>query len=225
MHLLLVEDNSQLTELIVTAICEAGWSVDFVSTETEARSRLTDHHYDLLVTDLGLPDGDGLRLIRDMREKLDATPILIITARTAVEERVDALDLGADDYVTKPFQREELIARCRAVVRRGRRKKPVILSFGNILYDPIPMEYTIAGRVVHMTRHAHVILELLLEDAGRVVLRQRIEDALSSMDVQLSGNALDQEMSRLRKRLAGANANCRIETVRGIGNMLRGDIT
>ncbi|WP_181702191.1 response regulator transcription factor [Chthonobacter albigriseus] len=221
MRILLVEDSQRLTGLLVERIHDAGWRVDVFSTIADARTALREGSHDLLLLDLGLPDGDGTDLIRALRAAGSAVPILVISARAGIEQRVAVLDAGADDFLLKPFNHAEFLARCRAMLRRAPSTAQPILSAGQIRYDPATTLVTMAGQSVAMPPRERALLELLLRDAGRVVLKRRLEAALSEYDEAVSANALELSVSRLRKRLETQAADIRIDTIRGVGYMLR----
>jgi DNA-binding response OmpR family regulator len=221
MHLLVLEDNARLAALIAETLASVGWSADIAPTLHDAQETIEARRHDVLLIDLGLPDGDGRSLIKTIRDRKDNVPILVLSARTLVEDHVDALDCGADDYLNKPFQNEELVARCRSLMRRKRVNHHVALSAGNLRFEPAGMTFSVDGRLFDVGAYGQIILATLLEDCGRVVPRQRLLGTLSSYRSEPTTAALDKEVSRLRARLAAAGATCSIETIRGIGFMIR----
>lgn len=174
----------------------------------------------MLLVDLGLPDRDGLDLVRAMRRRRNMTPILVLTARGGLDDRVLGLDAGADDYLVKPFQIPELAARCRALLRRPGNAMDTVLTAGNVALDPSARAVLVAGVTVDATPREVALLENLLRRADHVVAKQALESALYSMDAEVTPNALEATVSRLRKRLAAAAADVQIKTVYGIGYAL-----
>lgn len=220
MRLLLVEDNPRLGELIVEGLVRDGFAVDWRQTLDEALEARGLAAYDLILLDLGLPDGDGLELVRRLRREGDATPILILTARGELGDRVTGLDLGADDYLVKPFDMAELGARCRALLRRPGSCLGVVLQAGNVSLDTASRTVAVAGGPVPASPREAALLEVLLRRAGQVVARSTLEDQLYSMDAEVTPNALEVAVSRLRKRLAAAGADVALNTVHGVGYAL-----
>lgn len=220
MRLILVEDNSRLAALIRDGLQNQGFAVDWCDTLDKFRRLSQLVQYDLLLLDLGLPDGDGLTLIRAMRRQENMTPILIITARGELDDRVAGLDAGADDYLCKPFQLPELVSRCRALLRRPGASLGTILAAGNVLLDTAARALLVSGNLVDATAREINLLEHLLRRVGHVVPRSMLENSLYSMEDAVTPNALDASVSRLRKRLKIAAANVQIRTVHGIGYVL-----
>jgi DNA-binding response OmpR family regulator len=221
MRLLLVEDSLRLVELLAERIREAGWRVDAVSTIADAEEAIAAGSHDLLLVDLGLPDGDGLDLIRSVRRSGNTVPIIVLTARASIDERIAGLDAGADDYLVKPFNHGEFLARCLAMLRRAPLSAQPILTAGRLAYDPSTAALTSHGEEIRLAPRERALAELLLRDAGRVVGKRRLEAALSEYGEELSTNGLEITVSRLRKKLEGTDCGAVIETVRGVGYMLR----
>ena len=221
MRLLLVEDSARLRDLLIERIHEAGWRLDTVPTVTQAHEALRTIAYDLVLVDLGLPDGDGQALITTARRAGSTTPILVITARGAIVDRVAALDAGADDYLVKPFNHIELLARCRALLRRAGARTPEIIEVGCLSFDPPSGSVRVAGTILPISPRERSLLELLLRNANRVVPKERIEVALSEFGDEISTNAVELAVSRLRRRLEPVDSGIIIETVRGAGYLLR----
>jgi DNA-binding response OmpR family regulator len=225
MRLLLVEDSPRLASLIGDAVREAGWRLDLAATLADAEASLAAAEHDLILLDLGLPDGDGLDLLRAIRRAANTTPVLIITARGSVDDRIAGLDAGADDYLVKPFHTREFLARCRAMLRRAPVALQPVLEAGRLAYDPATATLTAAGEVVPLPPRERALCEALMRDVGRLVPRRRLETTLSDFDAELSANALELAVSRLRKRLDGTDAGVEIATVRGLGYLLRETVT
>ena len=221
MRLLLVEDTARLRELLVTAVHGADWRIDDVGTLDEAEAAIATTQYDLMLIDLGLPDGDGRNLIRLVRSSGNKTPILIITARGAVDERISGLDAGADDYLVKPFNHGELLARCRALMRRAPTLIQPTLKVGHLNFDIAAGSLTCQAQDVGVTPRERAVLHLLMRDVGQVVAKRKLEHALSEFGDELSANAIELAVSRLRKNLEILSSGVTIETIRGLGYMLR----
>src|SRR5947209_2249792 len=174
MRLLIVEDEARIAELVQGALARAGFAVDAVGLCAEARAALKVTSYDAAIVDLGLPDGDGLSLLRELRANGNLTPVLVLTARDAVEDRVRGLDTGADDYLVKPFALPELLARLRALARRGPAERPSILAVDDLVLDPSTREVRRGDIPIHLTPKEFVLLELFMRRAGEVLTRSAI---------------------------------------------------
>jgi DNA-binding response OmpR family regulator len=223
MRLLLIEDHDRLAELTVKALATVGFATDRVAGVEDAEAALAVARYDAIILDLGLPDGDGLELMRRLRRAGTSVPILVATARSALGDRIKGLDGGADDYLVKPFEMDELAARLRALLRRPGAALGTILEIGNIRYDSASRTAEIGGKSVPLTRRETDLLEILLRRAGRAVSKASIEEALYGFDEHADLNAIEVLVSRLRKRLVEGGASAEIHTLRGIGYLLRSD--
>jgi DNA-binding response OmpR family regulator len=221
MRALLLEDSVRLRELLSEAVHAAGWRVDAVATIAEAKAAFAVTPYDLLLIDLSLPDGDGLDLVRDFRREGVKTPILVLTARAAVDERIAGLDAGADDYLVKPFNNGEFLARCRALLRRAPDTKAPVLSAAELTLDAATGAATCAGLDLGLAPRERAVLEILMRDLGRVVQKRKLEHALSEFGDEVSSNAVELAVSRLRKKLEPHASGVSLETIRGLGYMLR----
>lgn len=221
MRLLLVEDTARLRELLTEAVHDAGWRIDAVDTVAMAREAVATTPFDLLLIDLGLPDGDGIDLIRSLRSTGCKTPILVITARGAIDDRIAGLDAGADDYLVKPFNHREFLARCRALLRRSPDTASPALTAGAIEFDVGQGLVTCEGADLGLAPRERTVLEVLMREAGRVVAKRRIEHALSEYGDERSSNSVEVAVSRLRKKLDGHATRTALETVRGVGYLLR----
>ncbi|MBB6305191.1 response regulator [Rhizobium leucaenae] len=221
MRLLLVEDSARLRELLTESVHQVGWRVDAVATSAAAQLAIKAVSYDLALVDLGLPDSDGLDVIRVLRRDGFAAPILVVTARGSIEDRVAALDAGADDYLVKPFNHLELLARSRALLRRRvpHNIEPIVV--GVLSYDPGSGVVMASGAPLSIAPRERSVLALLLRNAGLVTPKPSIEAILSESGEDISTNAVELAISRLRRRLAPFNLPIRIETIRGIGYLLR----
>jgi DNA-binding response OmpR family regulator len=220
MRLLLVEDTERLAAHIRDALAEAGFAVDWFGRAADAIDALDTVAYDGIVLDLGLPDADGTVVLAKLREGGQQAPVLILTARDTVEQRVDGLNAGADDYLTKPFAMPELIARVRAMLRRPGGSLGKRLAVGNLAFDTATRDVTVGGKALTMPRHELSILEQLMRRQGRVVAKSDLENRLYSFDDDIASNSVEVHMHRLRKRLSGAGADVAITTLRGIGYLL-----
>ena len=216
MRVLLVEDDDILGDAVRAGLQQAGFTVDWLQDGRQADAALRDNTFDLLVLDLGLPGLEGLALLQGLRERGDSLPVLILTARDAVADRVRGLDAGADDYLVKPFDMDELAARLRALVRRqGGRARPR-LRCGGVELDPAAHRVTLDGRPVALSPREFAVLQYLMEHAGSVVSRARLEQAIYGWSGEPDSNALEVFIHNLRKKL-GAGF---ITTVRGVGYMV-----
>ncbi|KSV80267.1 regulator [Sinorhizobium sp. Sb3] len=221
MRLLLVEDSPRLVELVGETMRDAGWRLDSVSTVADAETAIAGREHDLVLLDLGLPDGDGLSLLRRLRLEYPGLPVLIITAKGSVDERIAGLDAGADDYLVKPFHHRELLSRCRAMLRRNPQAVQPVLEAGALRYDPATADLTCDGIVVPLPPRERSLMEILMREVGRVVPKRKLETALSEYGQEVTPNALELAVSRVRKRLQPLDTGVQIETVRGIGYLLR----
>lgn len=221
MRLLLIEDSSRLRDLISETIHNIGWRIDAVDSLRQAEEAEALVKYDLLLVDLGMPDGDGLDFIRQLRRNGSQVPVLVITARVTVEDRIIGLDVGADDYLTKPFNHGELLARCRAMLRRSPVSSLPVIEFGPLRYDPSISQLQIDGQPQALPPRERALIEVLLRDAGRVVPKKKLEAKFSEFGEEMSTNALELVVSRLRKKLELVSDRLVIETVRGVGYLLR----
>jgi DNA-binding response OmpR family regulator len=221
MRLLLVEDSERLSELVTEAVRAAGWRIDAVTSVAEAEAAVAVTQYDVLLLDLGLPDGDGVELIRTRRAARDQTPILVLSARSGIDDRVDGLDAGADDYLAKPFHSRELMARVRALMRRAPLSAQPVLEAGRLRFDPAAGSVFCGEEPVKLSPRERGMLEILMRNVGRVVTSPHLEEALSEFEGPTSRNAVELVLSRLRRKLAPFEAGTAIETVRSVGYLLR----
>ncbi|MDH2436338.1 response regulator [Pokkaliibacter sp. MBI-7] len=217
MHLLLIEDDPLLAQSVGTALRQHGHVVDAFCSAGEALRALEMGQFDLVLLDLGLPDGDGLTVLQAIRRRQDATPVLILTARDGLEDRVKGLDLGADDYLTKPFSLVELEARVRALLRRSQQRLDNHLRFGRIRVDVESATAYVDELPIELPRRELTLLESLLLHAGRIVPRETLEQRLFGFEA-VGANALEVYVSRLRKRLTDSGVE--IRTIRGLGYRL-----
>jgi DNA-binding response OmpR family regulator len=219
-RLLVIEDEPRIAEILKSGLERAGFVVDTLRLCAEAREALALTAYDAAVLDLGLPDGDGLSLLAELRPKSNRIPILVLTARDAVGERVAGLDAGADDYLVKPFAMEELVARIKALLRRPGGALGIALQAGNIVLDTIGRDVRVGAASLQLSRRECAILEHLMRRQGRVVPKAIFEEKLYGIDDQLESNAVPVHMHHLRRKLREAAATAEIHTVRGVGYLL-----
>ncbi len=208
-----MEDDPLLGDGLKLGLQGEGYTVDWLMDGRQALHSLLTESFDLVVLDLGLPGMDGMDVLKAIRGKGLKLPVLILTARDAVGDRVSGLDQGADDYLTKPFDLEELAARLRSLLRRSQDRAAPVLEHGDVSLDPAAREVRRAGEKVELSRKEFTVLRYLLEHRGRVVSRERLEQALYGWDTEIESNALEVHVHKLRKKL-GAGL---IATVRGVG--------
>lgn len=216
MRLLLVEDDVLLGEGLQEALRRAGYTVDWLQDGQAALAALRDGGFDLAVLDLGLPRLDGQRLVRQARAAGCAIPLLVLTARDSVGQRVEALDGGADDFLAKPFDPAELLARLRALLRRRESAPRMQLAHAGIELDPVRFEARLDGVLLDLPRREFALLHSLVEASGRVVSRELLQQRLYGWDEDVSSNTLEVHIHHLRRKLGAS----RIGTVRGIGYRL-----
>jgi two-component system OmpR family response regulator len=221
MRFLLAEDSVRLQQLLSETLRSAGYRLDVVGRVAEIHESAAAVCYDLMIVDLGLPDGDGIEAIQKLRRHGYRKPILVITARGSVDDRICGLDSGADDYLTKPFNHGELLARVRALMRRQGDAAEAILSVGNVTLDPSASEVRCGEVVLDLRLSERRLLDLLMRRAGTVVAKSALEAALSEFGREISPNAVEALVSRTRKVMWEASADISIETVRGVGYILR----
>jgi len=220
MRVLLVEDEAELGELVRRNLMREGFAVDLCATAELAQAAMATTTYEVVLADLGLPDGDGVELIQQWRRAGVTVPVIAVTARDAVADRVRGLNAGADDYVVKPYAHEELVARIRAQLRRPNGALGMNLTAGNLHFDTSSASVKIDDEPVLLSRRELMLLEILLRRAGNVVARESIEAGLYGFDDVVDSNALEASVSRLRRRLQASGAKVVIHTVRGVGYML-----
>lgn len=220
MRLLLLEDEWRLAEAVSEGLGRAGFVVDALDTVQATEHALQTSRFDALILDLGLPDGDGLTLLGGLRRRDRELPVLILTARDAVEDRVAGLDGGADDYLVKPFAMTELLARVKALLRRPGAALGTVLTAGNLSFDSVGREARIAERRLDLSRQELAVLEQLMRRLGRVVPRAVLEEKLYGFDAEPTSNPVPVHVHHLRRRLEETGASVRVHTVRGIGYLL-----
>jgi DNA-binding response OmpR family regulator len=220
MRILLIEDHHRLAQTIIDGLAGFGFGVDLFSTGGDGVAATRGISYDAIVLDLGLPDGDGLDIIPQLRDATNRIPILILTARDGVDDRVAGLDRGADDYLQKPFAMKELAARLRALLRRPGGPLGLTINIGNISLDTAARHLKVDGRVVAIPRRELDALELLMRRTDKVVPKRVFEDTIYGFNEDVAANTIEAVMSRLRRRLQSIEARVTIHTLRGIGYLL-----
>ena len=213
MRVLLVEDDEQLGESLEAALRLEQYAVDWVRSGEPVRAALGATPYDLLILDLGLPGVPGMQVLRQLRADKHVLPVLLLTARNTLADKVDGLDSGADDYLTKPFEIDEMFARVRSLLRRKGDSKISRLEVAGISLDPGDRVVEFGGASLDLTAREFAILEILLRNAGRFVSRQRLEEGIYSWGEEVGSNTVEVYISRLRKRFGSSL----IETMRGVG--------
>lgn len=216
MHVLLIEDDALVASGIQTGLAVYDFVIDHVSSMAEARSAMETVSSDVVILDRGLPDGDGMLLLEEWRRAGVDTPVLILTARDAVSDRIEGLQVGADDYLVKPFDLDELVARLQALLRRAAGRSRALVEHGPLCLDPVSREVSVAGRAVSLSRRELVLLEAFLQAPRSVLTAGQLKDSLYGMNEEVESNALNVHIHHLRRKL-GSRV---IETVRGLGYRL-----
>ena len=217
MRVLIVEDEPELADLLARAVRQVAWAADVVGRGRAALEALAIYPYDLMVLDLGLPDIDGAEVCRRWRQDGGRTPVLMLTARTALADRVAGLDAGADDYLTKPFEFEELLARLRALARRPTDTLPPVLQFGDLLLDPSTRTAKRKGRDIKLSAREYALLEYLMRNPNRLLDRAQILDHVWDDNFDPVANSVEVLVRRVRRRIDLDGAQALIHTVRGGG--------
>ena len=217
MKLLIVEDNQRMCQAVAESLRAQGFAVDTAASATEGLRIWRAADYDAAVLDLMLPDGTGLSALKEMRDRGNVTPVLILTALGAIEDRVRGLDGGADDYLVKPFAMQELIARLRALLRRPGAALGRTLTLGSVTLDTSARIATVAETPLDLTRSELIVLEALLRHQGRVISKERLAECLYDFEQERSANSVETQVHRLRKKLAAAGADVSLRTLRGLG--------
>lgn len=221
MRLLLIEDERELANALSAALGKQGIVTDHTVYLADAHELTLQNNYDAILLDRRLPDGEGLTFIPKLRRAGVDTPVIVLTARNDPLERVEGLDLGADDYLGKPFLVEELMARVRALLRRPPTLEEQSIRVGRLHIDPLHLDVTSDSVPLDLPRRELLVLQALAKRKGKTVLRSTLEEAVYNYQEEIQSNALDAHISRLRKRLADANAGVTIHNIRGVGYLLR----
>lgn len=223
MRLLVVEDNEELARLLAKGLQAAGFDVDLLTSAGEAQAALATTRYAALILDLGLPDGDGLSILRELRHRKDPTPVLVLTARGGVQDRVSGLRSGADDYLVKPFAFDELVARVEALLRRPGQLLGSSLRLANVVFDSESRQTFIDDTPQVLSARESAVLELLMRRRGTVVPKKLLEDHIFGLAGDVGSNAVEVYVHRLRKQLADLGAAVKIHTIRGVGYVMSED--
>jgi DNA-binding response OmpR family regulator len=216
MRLLLVEDDAMLGRAVLTALKMEGYDVDWMSAGQSALHCLETEDYDLVILDLGLPDVDGKNVLATLRKRGTTTPVIILTARDSIEDRVGGLDAGADDYMVKPFDQHELMARVRALLRRRSGRASPAVHYKDITLYPEAMKAEYQGEGVELSRREFMLLNELLHNIGRVLTREQLERAIYDWGQDVASNAVEVHIHHLRKKF---NSDL-IRTIRGVGYLV-----
>jgi two-component system response regulator QseB len=213
MRVLLVEDDGMIAQGLQTALRQSNFAVDWVADGKSADAALQDSVFDVVLLDLGLPQRDGLDVLRAMRQRGNAAPVIILTARDEVQNRIAGLDAGADDYIVKPFDLDEVMARMRSVLRRAAGRGDPVIQHGDLRLNPVSHTVERNGEPVNLSAHEFSVLEALLQRPGAVLSRSQLEDRLYGWDEQIGSNAVEVYIHGLRRKLG----NEAIRTLRGVG--------
>lgn len=220
MKLLVVEDEERLGRFLKKSLSEHAHIVNWVTNCADANDALAETSYDLIIVDLGLPDGDGLTLIGDWREAGFSEPILILSARDTREDRVRGLDLGADDYLPKPFGMDELLARMRALLRRQAARKQTVYEHNGITLDLLAHVVKVGDQQLDLTAREYALMTIFVQNAGRILTRSLIAEKIWDSHFDVDTNLIDVYMSRLRGKVSALSGKPMFKTVRGIGYQL-----
>jgi len=216
MRVLLVEDDTLLGDGIHTGLAQHGAAIDWVKSGKAAELALEANRYDAMILDLNIPQGDGLTVLQNLRTSGSTLPVLILTARDTIADRVKGLDSGADDYMTKPFDLAELDARLRALIRRSKGRAAPELRHGDLVINPASLTVTRNNEIIPLSRREFALLHILLENMNKVLSRERLEESLYAWKDEVESNAVEVHIHRLRKKL-GADL---IRTIRGVGYII-----
>lgn len=216
MRLLLVEDDELLGDAVKTGLIQFGYIVDWLKNGEIAKNIIKTESFDLIILDLSLPKISGMTLLQTIRQAQNKTPVIILTARESINDRIRGLDAGADDYITKPFDLNELGARVRALTRRAQGRADTILQYANITIDPAAHSVLVDGQAINVPRREFALLQKLIESSGQVLSREQLMQSMYSWDEEVDSNALEVHIHNLRKKL---NAQF-IRTIRGVGYLI-----
>ncbi|MDE2029108.1 MAG: response regulator [Alphaproteobacteria bacterium] len=216
MRLLLIEDDPMIAEELCVALRQSGYAVDAVCDARGGEASLTGHAYDLVLLDLGLPDGSGLDILKKLRARRDQVPVLVITAQDTLKDVVTGLDLGADDYMIKPFALEELEARIRVLLRRREGRASPLVVWNDMELDPATHSFSVGGAPIVLSAREFAVLYALMEKPGAVLSRQALEEKIYGWNEEVESNAVEYHISQLRKKIGGNG----IRNIRGVGYVL-----
>ncbi len=220
MRLLVLEDNLTLAQGLKTSLIKAGYAVDLIHDGKQGLALLKYQAYDLLLLDLGLPSIDGIDLLKELRAFNSVLPVLIISARDQLDQRIHGLDLGADDYICKPFGLDEVCARVRALLRRGTNQTKSILNYADLTLDTHTRRLSFKGQLIELHRREFTVLEYFLLNIGKILSKEQIAEHICSFDDDINPTAIETYVSRLRKKL---DESLNLKTVRGLGYLLENE--
>ena len=223
MRLLVIEDERKVSSFIKKGLEEEGYAVDVASDGEAGLQMAADRVHDLIILDIQLPKMDGLRVLQELRKEKVPTPVLLLTVRATIEDKVLGLDAGADDYLTKPFAFEELVARTRALLRRQTDGKPAVLQVADLTLDPTRRAVFRGGRKIDLTAKEFALLDYLMRNPGRVLTRTMIAEHVWDYDFDSMTNVIDVYVNYLRKKIDSNQEQKLIHTIRGVGYMLKAD--
>jgi two-component system copper resistance phosphate regulon response regulator CusR len=223
MRILVIEDEKKVARFIKKGLEEEGYAVDLASDGEEGLARVLDQVHDLIILDIALPKIDGLQVLKKLRERKVPTPVLLLTVRATIEDKVLGLDSGADDYLTKPFAFQELLARIRALLRRKAEVGPPLLQVEDLVLDPARHLVTRGGERIDLTSKEFALLEYLLRNAGRVLTRAMISEHVWNYDFDTETNVIDVYVNYLRRKIDSRGEKKLIHTVRGSGYVLKSE--
>lgn len=221
MRILLVEDNKRLSEAIRESLYKAGFEADTVTFGEEALAVVHNQAYDAIVLDLGLPDIDGMQVLTSLRARNNVVPVLLLTARADLSDKISGLNSGADDYMIKPFEVDELIARLKALLRRPSKTMGPVVNLGNLSFDTIKRYAQINDNILDLSRREMDLLEQLIYSTDKIVTKKAIEQRIYSYGESGSANSVEVLVHRLRKKLSDHAANIEIHTLKGVGYMMK----
>jgi len=221
MYILVVEDEKKVAGFLKKGLQEEHYTVDVAYNGEESLLLAEVNHYDLIILDIMLPKKDGMMVLKELRSKKISTPILMLTAKDSLEDKVHGLDSGADDYLTKPFAFAELLARTRSLLRRGTPKKTTELTADDLILDPVTHEVTRLGKVIELTNKEYALLEYFLHNKGRVLTRSLISENIWGYQFDTETNVVDVYVNYLRSKIDYGYDKKLIHTVRGVGYMLK----
>jgi two-component system copper resistance phosphate regulon response regulator CusR len=223
MRILVIEDEKKVARFIKKGLGEEGYAVDLAFDGEEGLARVFDQVHDLIILDIALPKMDGLQLLKKLREKKVPTPVLLLTVRATIEDKVLGLDSGADDYLTKPFAFQELLARIRALLRRKAEAGPPLLQVEDLVLDPARHLVTRGGEKIDLTSKEFALLEYLMRNAGRVLTRAMISEHVWNYDFDTETNVIDVYVNYLRRKIDSGGEKNLIHTIRGSGYVLKSE--
>jgi heavy metal response regulator len=223
MRILIIEDEKKVAKFIQQGLEEEHYAVDVANDGEKGESLALDQQYDLIILDILMPKKDGIAVLKSLRSKKVSTPVLMLTAKSAIEHKVEGLDSGADDYLTKPFAFEELLARSRSLLRRGAAEKSTLLRIADLQLDTVSHRAQRAGKHIELTAKEYALLEYFMRNIGRVLTRTLISEHIWNYNFDTGTNVIDVYVNHLRAKVDGGSDLKLIQTVRGVGYVLKED--